>query len=119
MITTYQQTCQINHSEYMKKVKTMSEDQLRYTIKDCKEALTALPDSQKAGYYADEIHYCSQELRRREEVIMNVSIKREIKKAIKNPDSTPESVLNMISIQYPSYSSMYFQYIINLFEEAK
>jgi hypothetical protein len=56
---------QINHGEYMKKVKTLTEESLRYIIKDCQEAITAMPNSEKAGYYADEIHYCSMELSRR------------------------------------------------------
>ena len=56
---------QINHSEYMKKVKTLTEESLRYIIKDCQEAINAMPNGEKAGYYADEIHYCSMELARR------------------------------------------------------
>ena len=56
---------QINHGEYMKKVKTLTEESLRYIIKDCQEAITAMPNGEKAGYYADEIHYCSMELSRR------------------------------------------------------
>ena len=56
---------QINHTEYMKKVKTLTDDVLRYIIKDCQEAINAMPNGEKAGYYADEISYCSMELARR------------------------------------------------------
>jgi hypothetical protein len=56
---------QLNHTEYRKKVKRMSEDQLRYTIKDCREAIEAMPHGPKAGWYMDEIHYCAAELKRR------------------------------------------------------
>ncbi len=56
---------QINHTEYMKKVKTLTEESLRYIIKDCQEAINAMPFGAKAGYYADEISYCSMELARR------------------------------------------------------
>ena len=53
---------QMNHSAYMRKVKTLSIESLNYIIKDCKEAIAALPDNPKNGYYMDEIHYCSMEL---------------------------------------------------------
>jgi dTDP-4-amino-4,6-dideoxygalactose transaminase len=49
----------------MKKVKTMTASSLMFVIKDCQEALRAMPKSQKAGYYADEICYCSMELSNR------------------------------------------------------
>jgi hypothetical protein len=56
---------QINHAEYMKKVKTLDETTLRFIIKDCQEALNNFPNGEKAGYYADEINYCCMELSRR------------------------------------------------------
>lgn len=56
---------QINHSQYMKKVRGMSEEALRFVMKDAAEAIKANPDGHKAGYYADEINYCSMELARR------------------------------------------------------
>jgi hypothetical protein len=56
---------QINHAEYMKKVKTLTEASLRYIIQDCQEAINAMPNGEKAGYYADEISYCAMELSRR------------------------------------------------------
>lgn len=56
---------QIDHAAYMEKVKTMTETQLLYTIQDCRATLDIWPDAPKAGYYMDEIHYCSMELARR------------------------------------------------------
>ena len=57
---------EINHTEYPKTLKGRSEDALRYTIKDATEAMLALPEGHKAGYYADEVHYCAMELTRRQ-----------------------------------------------------
>jgi hypothetical protein len=56
---------QINHSEYQKKVKSLSNDCLRFIIKDCKESICAMPNNLKNGYYQDEIHYCVMELNKR------------------------------------------------------
>jgi hypothetical protein len=56
---------EINHAEYMKKVKTMSNAELAFTIKDAGEAIKAMPDNPKVGYYFDEIHYCQMELNKR------------------------------------------------------
>lgn len=55
------------HSEWMKKVKTMSVASLRYTANDCKEAIEANPDNPKNGEYTDICIYCSQEIKRRGE----------------------------------------------------
>lgn len=55
-------TIQMNHTEYMKKVKKLSIESLKFIIQDCKEAIAALPNNPKNGYYADEIHYCNMEL---------------------------------------------------------
>lgn len=56
-----------DHAAYAAKVKNMSEEQLRYIIKDAQEAIKANPESPKSkyGYYADEINYCVSELHRR------------------------------------------------------
>lgn len=59
------ETTQINHSEYQKKVKKMDIAQLQFIIKDCREAIAAMPNGHKAGYYQDEIHYCNDEIYRR------------------------------------------------------
>jgi len=57
---------QINHAKYAHALKSKAEAVLRFIIKDCWEALAAMPDSQKAGYYQDEINYCQMELARRQ-----------------------------------------------------
>lgn len=56
---------QLNHTEYMKKVKTLSNDSLLFIIKDANEAMAAMPDNPKNGWYADEVNYCSMEISRR------------------------------------------------------
>jgi hypothetical protein len=56
---------QIDHAEYQKKVKRMTVEELKYTVRDCREAIDAHPEGHKAGYYQDEIHYCAGELRKR------------------------------------------------------
>jgi hypothetical protein len=56
---------EIDHKSYQKRVRALSEEQLRWIIQDASEALKAMPDSPKAGYYADEVSYCAAELRRR------------------------------------------------------
>ena len=56
----------MNHSEYIKKTRTMSESSLRYVIKDCKEVIEKQSGfNENVGYYMDEIHYCCMELHRR------------------------------------------------------
>jgi hypothetical protein len=56
---------QIDHSAYQASLKGKSDDQLRFIIKDATEAMRAMPDGPKAGYYADEAHYAGMELSRR------------------------------------------------------
>ena len=62
----------MNHSAYMKKVKRMSQAELEYTIKDCKEVLAVWVAHPNCSYYSDEICYCSTELHRREVQAQNV-----------------------------------------------
>jgi hypothetical protein len=57
----------MQHNEYMKKVKILTDAQLRYIIEDCREAIKAFPEGINVGYYMDEIHYCYMELRKRYE----------------------------------------------------
>ena len=59
---------EINHTEYPKSLKGRSNDALRYTIADATAAMLAMPEGDKAGYYADEVHYCAMELKSREVV---------------------------------------------------
>ena len=56
----YQQ--QINHTEYPKSLKSKSEGELNFIMTDAYEAMQANPESPKAGYYADEVNYCADEL---------------------------------------------------------
>ena len=56
-----------DHSAYQSKVKKISSSSLRYIIQDCSEAIAANPHNPKLGQYADEIHYCAAELRKRGE----------------------------------------------------
>jgi hypothetical protein len=55
----------IDHAAYQAICRRRSEAQLAYAIKDAAEAMEAMPDGHKAGYYADEIHYCVAEMERR------------------------------------------------------
>lgn len=56
----------MDHGMYARKVKKMSDSELLFTIKDCKEVLKAWPNHQNEGYYMDEIHYCYGEIKRRQ-----------------------------------------------------
>jgi hypothetical protein len=44
---------------------------LRFICKDAQEAIDAMPDGPNAGYYADEIHICQSELRKRAKQMVN------------------------------------------------
>jgi len=55
----------IDHIEYPKSLKHKSEDILHYIAHDAFAAIKANPSGHKVGYYADEINYCADELRRR------------------------------------------------------
>ena len=61
------ETVAINHTAYQKKVRSIETASLQFIIRDCQEAIRANPNGPKAGYYADEINYCSMELRRRQD----------------------------------------------------
>jgi hypothetical protein len=58
----------MDHAAYAKKVKKMTYSELLFTIKDCREVLKAWPDQPNYGYYADEICYCADEIRRRQKI---------------------------------------------------
>lgn len=47
------------------RARKMSKPALQWSINDCKEAIAAMPDGHKAGYYMDEIHVYAAELKRR------------------------------------------------------
>lgn len=56
---------QIDHANYPKGLRNRSVSELRFIISDCRSAIAAYPNSDKSGYYADEIHYAAEELMRR------------------------------------------------------
>jgi len=56
---------QLDHKAYPRTLRKKSDTTLRSIIKDCQAALKAMPDTPKAGWYQDEIHYCGMELKRR------------------------------------------------------
>ena len=56
---------EINHIEYMKKVRRLSLAELRYIIDDASKAAKALPGGENEGYYLDEVNYCTSEINRR------------------------------------------------------
>jgi len=55
----------IDHIDYPRRCRQMSEAELLYTIADCRESLAAWPDCASADYYQDEINYAAAELERR------------------------------------------------------
>ena len=55
----------IDHIEYPKALKRKPDAALFFIMNDAHEAMTANPEGHKAGYYADEINYCADELARR------------------------------------------------------
>ena len=55
----------MNHIEYPKRLKTKTDAELLFTIKDATEAMQAMPDNPNNGYYADECCYCGMELQYR------------------------------------------------------
>jgi hypothetical protein len=58
----------MDHGAYMRKVRRMDDVALEFTIRDCREVIRLQADfNPNIGYYMDEIHYCSMELRRRKE----------------------------------------------------
>ena len=66
----------MNHGDYMKKVKKMTDAQLRFTAQDAQEAAEAMPHGENVGYYLDEVNYCLQELARRNELDRKAVAKR-------------------------------------------
>lgn len=56
----------MNHTDYPKRLRSKPENELRFIIKDCREAVAAMPDGGNVSYYLDEINYCISELYRRD-----------------------------------------------------
>jgi hypothetical protein len=55
----------MNHTEYPRRLRSKTEAELRFIIKDATEAQQANPSNPNSGYYADEVLYAAAELRRR------------------------------------------------------
>lgn len=55
----------MNHTEYPRRLRSKTEAELRFIIKDATEAQQANPENPNLGYYADEVLYAAAELRRR------------------------------------------------------
>lgn len=53
----------MNHSEYQRKMHAKSIPELEFIVKDAGES--AALNGENAGYYMDEVHYASAELRKR------------------------------------------------------
>jgi hypothetical protein len=67
---THNGTSIVDWKHYEKKARAMNIDQLRYTLEDCKRAADVAPDHanfpcKASGFYQDEIHVYSRELRKR------------------------------------------------------
>ena len=58
-------TKHIDHVGYAKRMKSKTDGELKFIIKDASEAISANPDNPNNGYYADEVNYASDELARR------------------------------------------------------
>lgn len=58
-------TKQMNHAEYQKNLVGNCYHSLNNIIEQCKDVIRLQPDNPNAGYYMDEIHYCSAEIRYR------------------------------------------------------
>ncbi len=55
----------MDHGKYQAALKNKSWAELKYIIEDARETIKANPEGENAGYYMDEIHYASMELKRR------------------------------------------------------
>jgi hypothetical protein len=55
----------MDHTKYVKALKTKTVQELRFIIKDCAECLACNPDNPNNGFYLDEVSYASMELKRR------------------------------------------------------
>lgn len=61
----------MNHTEYQERIAKLPSAALRYVAKDAQETLAAMPDGPNAGYYADEVCYCADELAKRAKKLVN------------------------------------------------
>ena len=66
----------MDHTNYPRRLRTKSETELRFIVKDCQDAIRANPENPNSGYYADEIHYAAAELRGRAAKIFSAAAAR-------------------------------------------
>ena len=58
-------------AEYTERIEKLPSVALRFIGNDAQGAIDAMPDGINAGYYADEIHICASELRKRAKKMCN------------------------------------------------
>jgi hypothetical protein len=58
----------MDHNAYPESLKNKSVEELEFIRRDSYYAIMANPDGVNSGYYADEICYCSDELKRRNKI---------------------------------------------------
>ena len=56
---------QIDHAEFKQRCRRMTDDQLRFVLRDCRNTLAAWNDHPNEGKYLDQMNYASDELNRR------------------------------------------------------
>ena len=55
----------MSHDAYQRSLKSKTDDELKFIIRDAREAAQANPQGEKAGYYQDEVLYAQMELKNR------------------------------------------------------
>jgi hypothetical protein len=55
----------MDHTGYPKRLRSLSTESVKFILADAAAARDAMPDGVNAGYYADEVNYCADEIRRR------------------------------------------------------
>lgn len=61
----------MKHAEYQERIAKLPSVAVRFIMNDAMETIVAMPDGPNAGYYADEICYCADELAKREKSLVN------------------------------------------------
>ena len=56
---------QMDHIRYPLELRRKDTAAVRFIMADAYKAMKAMPDGENAGYYADEVNYCADELARR------------------------------------------------------
>jgi len=58
-------TTHFDHAACQARCRKMTDAELRYVSRDCREAMAALPENPKNSEYADTAAYCGMELAKR------------------------------------------------------